>query len=89
MYFSYEAKTGRGGPGGGKGEEGVSQRDNKSVLSPATMEPGRREERKEGFKPRPTYPLPLPLPLSNGSCPKIGLIRGEESPGGFLSVGYS
>lgn len=43
MYFSYEAKTGRGGPGGGKGEEGVSQRDNKSVLSPATMEPGRRE----------------------------------------------
>lgn len=63
MYFSYEAKTGRGGPGGGKGEEGVSQRDNKSVLSPATMEPGRREERKEGFKPRPTYPPPPPTSL--------------------------
>lgn len=38
-------------------EEGVSQRDNKSVLSPATM--GLDGEGKEGFKPRPTYPPSL------------------------------
>lgn len=38
-------------------EKGVSQRDNKSVLSPATMGLDWTGGGKEGFKPRPTYAL--------------------------------
>lgn len=34
-----------------------------------------RRERKEGFKPRPTYATGI---LSNGSCPKTRLIRQEN-----------
>lgn len=54
MYFSYETKTGYEGPEDGNGDkvneekkgEGGSQRDNKSVLSSATMGRTERTERR-------------------------------------------